>query len=371
MKILVTGASGFIGRNLMAELNNEGYHDVETFTLENTSQDLEKKLSKADFIFHLAGVNRPKNKADFYTGNSDLTKQIVDVLMQTKHPVPILFSSSIQAALDNDYGKSKHAAENTVLQYGDQMDVPVYVYRLKNLFGKWGRPNYNSVVATFAYNLSHDLPIKINDANTELELNYIDDVISSFIDTMKNGYNFTSDSPYCSVPGTYKVKLGVVATKLKKFHDSRQTLIMPSLRYKFDRDLYATYLSYLSKDNFSYKLKKNEDSRGWLAEFIKSKDNGQIFVSTTKPGITRGNHWHHTKVEKFLVVQGEGLIEFRQVDGHEILKYRVSGDQPEVVDIPAGYIHNISNVGSETMVTLFWACEIFDPTSPDTFYEGV
>ncbi|MCH4057128.1 MAG: NAD-dependent epimerase/dehydratase family protein [Lactobacillaceae bacterium] len=371
MKILITGAQGFVGRNLVAQLKNEGYQDIDTFTLDNTVDELKASLAKADFIFHLAGVNRPKNKADFYSGNSDLTKKITDTLIRTKHAVPILMSSSIQAALDNDYGKSKHQAELAVLDYGTQLKVPVYVYRLKNLFGKWSRPNYNSVTATFAYNLSHDLPIKINDANAELELSYIDDVIASFIDTMKNGYQFTSDSQFCNVPISYNVTLGKLAGKLKAFHDSRKTLIMPSLRSQFDRDLYATYLSYLDKDNFSYKLKKNEDDRGWLAEFIKSKDNGQIFVSTTKPGITRGNHWHHTKVEKFLVVQGEGLIEFRQIDGQEVLKYQVSGDHPEVVDIPAGYIHNISNIGTEKMVTIFWACEIFDPENPDTYYEGV
>lgn len=371
MRILVTGAHGFIGRNLVAQLKNDGYQDIDTFTLDNSLDDLKKSLTKADFIFHLAGVNRPKDTAEFYAGNTDLTEQIIDLLEQSKHAVPILLSSSIQAALDNDYGKSKHGAELAVLDYGKQMDVPVYVYRLKNLFGKWCRPNYNSVTATFAYNISHELPIQVNDPTTKLDLCYIDDVVNSFIGTLKNGYSLAEGEQYCSVPTDYETTLGELAKKLQEFHDSRQSLIMPSLAEQFDRDLYATYLSYLAEDNFSYFLKKNEDNRGWLAEFIKSKELGQIFVSTTKPGITRGNHWHHTKVEKFLVVQGNGQIEFRQVGSHKVLKYQVSGDAPEVVDIPAGYVHNISNIGTTTMVTIFWACEIFDSEKPDTYYEGV
>lgn len=370
MKILVTGSKGFVGRNLITQLNNEDYQDIIEFNREDMLSSLESKLENVDFIFHLAGVNRPKDNTEFYVGNTDLTTQLIELLKAKKMRTPIIYTSSIQAALDNDYGKSKKMAEDQLFEYAQTQSTPVYIYRLSNLFGKWSRPNYNSVVATFAHNLTHNIPLQINDPDVTLNLNYIDNVIGDFIRTMKNGHP-TKEGQYCIVPESYEITVGELAGKLQKFHDNRETLVMPSLKAQFDRDLYGTYLSYLPEDQFSYYLKKNEDNRGWLAEFIKSEDNGQIFISTTKPGITRGNHWHHTKVEKFLVIQGTGLIEFRQVGTDKILKYPVSGDKPEVVDIPVGYTHNISNTGAETMITLFWACEIFDPEKPDTYYEGV
>lgn len=370
MKILVTGADGFVGKNLIAQLANEDFKDVVKFTHRNSVNELAELTADVDFVFHLAGVNRPKTNAEFYKGNADLTQSLIAALEQNKNYVPIVLSSSIQACLNNDYGLSKKAAEAVVFNYGEKHDVPVFVYQLKNLFGKWSRPNYNSVISTFAYNLTHGLPIKINDPEAKLELNYIDDVVAEFIYALKNN-NAHQDGKYSVVPVAYSTTVGEIADKLTAFKSNRQSLIMPSLKNKLDRDLYGTYLSYLDEDNFSYDLKKNEDNRGWLAEFIKSEDNGQIFISTTKPGITRGNHWHNTKVEKFLVVQGQGLLQFRKIGTDKVIEYKVSGDKPEPVDIPVGYIHNIKNIGDNMMITLFWACEIFDPENPDTYYEEV
>lgn len=370
MKILVTGADGFVGKNLIAQLANENFKDVVKFTHQNSASDLVKLTADVDFVFHLAGVNRPKTNDEFYKGNADLTQSLVAALEHNKNYVPIVLSSSIQARLNNDYGLSKKAAETVVFKYGEDHDTPVFVYQLKNLFGKWSRPNYNSAISTFAYNLAHDLPIKVNDSNAALELNYIDDVVAEFIYALKNN-TAHREGKYSIVPITYSTTVGEIANKLTAFNNNRQSLIMPSLKNKLDRDLYGTYLSYLDEDNFSYNLKKNEDNRGWLAEFIKSEDNGQIFISTTKPGITRGNHWHNTKVEKFLVIQGQGLLQFRKIGTDKVIEYKVSGDTPEPVDIPVGYIHNIKNIGDDTMITLFWACEIFDSENPDTYYEEV
>lgn len=369
MKILVTGANGFLGTNLITQLKNEDFNDIVTFDHKDSATDLLKITADVDFVFHLAGVNRPKSSEEFYSGNSDLTRNLVSALEENQNYVPIVFSSSIQAELTNDYGISKKSAENSIFEYGEKNNIPVYVYQLKNLFGKWGRPNYNSVVATFAYNLSRNLPIQISDRDAKIDLNYIDDVVAEFIHNLKNTKKIRDR--YCTVPLKYTTTVGKLADKLISFKNNRSTLIMPSLKAKFDRDLYATYLSYLEVDNFSYPLKKNTDNRGWLAEFIKSEDSGQIFISTTKPGITRGNHWHNTKVEKFLVIKGTGLIQFRKVGSEDIIEYKVTGDNPEPVDIPAGYIHNIKNIGEDTMITLFWACEIFDPGNPDTYYEEV
>lgn len=366
MKILVTGSKGFVGKNLVAELRNRGYKDIFEFDVDTDKSLLDEYTKQCEFVFHLAGVNRPKDEKEFMEGNFGFTSELLALLKKHNNKAPVLITSSIQAERDNPYGRSKKAAEDLIFKYGEENGVKVLVYRLPNLFGKWSRPNYNSVVATFCYNIARDLEIQIHDPNTELTLCYIDDVVDEFISALEG--KETRDGMFCKVPKTYKIKLGELAEKLYSFRRSRDTLEMPSLENEFDRALYGTYLSYLPEKQFSYKLEKKEDNRGWLAEFIKSQSMGQIFISRTKPGITRGNHWHHTKAEKFLVIQGEAVIRFRKIDSDDIIEYRVSGDVPEVVDIPTGYTHSIENVGKEDVITIFWASEIFDPQKPDTYY---
>ncbi|MFS7403587.1 NAD-dependent epimerase/dehydratase family protein [Carnobacterium maltaromaticum] len=369
MRILVTGADGFLGKNLIAQLKNEGFSNVQKYTLKHSLEDLEEFTKECDFVYHLAGVNRPKNEVEFYEGNTNLTEQLITSLEKNEKYIPVLVSSSVQAEYDNAYGDSKKKGENIIFNYSKNNNVEVMVYRLQNLFGKWSKPNYNSVVATFCYNISRGIPIKINDESSQMTLCYIDDVIKEFINALKN--QPTKEGKYCRVPNEYKMTVGELAQKIKLLNENRETLVMPSLQKQFDRDLYATYLSYLDEENFSYKLKKNVDNRGWLAEFIKSKDNGQIFISTTKQGITRGNHWHHTKVEKFLVIQGTAMIKFRNINDTNVIEYQVNGKDLEVVDIPPGYTHSITNIEEEELITLFWACEIFDQGNPDTYYVEV
>jgi len=365
VKILITGSKGFVWKNLVVELKNKGYTDILEFDKDTDKSLLDEYTKECQFVFHLAGVNRPKDEKEFMEGNLGFTSELLELLEKHNNKAPVLIASSIQAEKDNLYGISKKAAEDLVFKYGRQNAVKVFVYRLPNIFGKWCRPNYNSVVATWCYNIARNLEIKISDPDIELTLCHIDDVVSEFICALNN--KETKDGVFCKVPKTYKIKLGELAEKIYSFKKSRDTLIMPSLQNEFDRALYGTYLSYLEEDKFSYKLKKSEDDRGWLAEFIKSESMGQIFVSKTKPGITRGNHWHHTKAEKFLVVQGEAVIRFRKIDSDEVIEYRVSGNMPEVVDIPTGYTHSIINIGKEDVITLFWASEIFNSEKPDTY----
>ncbi|WP_203363367.1 capsular polysaccharide biosynthesis protein CapF [Bacillus sp. REN10] len=366
MKILITGANGFIGKNLVAELKNKGYTDIFEYTRETDPDLLDAYTKECEFVFHLAGVNRPQDDKEFMEGNFGFTARLLELLKKHHNSAPVLFTSSIQVEQDHPYGRSKRAGEALIFAHGDEMNSPFYIYRLPNLFGKWCKPNYNSVVATFCHNIARDLAIQVNDPNTELTLCYIDDVLAEFLRALEG--EPTREEPFCYVPITYQVTLGELADKLYAFKQNRETLVMPSLKSDFDRALYATFLSYLEEDNFSYKLKKNVDQRGWLAEFLKTDSMGQIFISKTKPGVVRGNHWHHTKVEKFLVIQGEALIKFRQIDTDEVIEYKVDGEVPEVVDIPAGYTHSIENVGNDEVITLFWACEIFNPEQPDTYY---
>ncbi|QQK80450.1 SDR family oxidoreductase [Salicibibacter cibi] len=369
MKILITGANGFIAKNLIAQLKVEGYDDLLVCNRNTTDGAMEKYIKECDFVFHLAGVNRPENNNEFTEGNVEFTKTIIDMLQTYSKNVPVLFTSSIQAENNNAYGESKKKAEDVIFNYGKSSGAPVMIYRLPNAFGKWARPNYNSVVATFSYNIANDKSITINDEDHLLELAYIDDIINEFILSL-NGQGRKVGEFY-EITTTTKITVGQLANKLYEFKSSRENLIMPSLANQFDRNVYATFLSYLNKDDFSYYLNKNEDNRGWLAEFIKSKEMGQIFISKSKPGITRGNHWHHTKVEKFLVVQGEGVISFRNINDDKVIEYHVNGENPEVVDIPPGYTHAIKNTGVEDLITLFWACEIFDQNNPDTYREEV
>jgi UDP-2-acetamido-2,6-beta-L-arabino-hexul-4-ose reductase len=367
--VLITGANGFIGRNLSVTLAQHKNIKLTFFDTNTNPSALPSLVLQADFIFHLAGVNRPQNVEEFTTGNSGLTQTIISALKEHGKKTPLLISSSIQAAQDNPYGISKREAEEAVFDYGQSTGAPVHVFRLPNVFGKWCRPNYNSAIATFCHNNAHDMPIQINDPAVTMNLVYIDDVVSEFIATM-DGKPHKIDV-FCEVPTVHHITLGKIADLISSFKESRLSRTIPDLSDPFTKKLYSTYLSYLPKDQFSYPLKMNIDDRGSFTEFIKTPDRGQVSVNISKPGITKGNHWHHTKNEKFMVVSGHGVIRFRQVGSEQIIEYHVSGDKLEVVDIPTGYTHNITNIGKTDMVTVMWCNEIFDPERPDTFFESV
>ncbi|MCR2045357.1 capsular polysaccharide biosynthesis protein CapF [Anaerosalibacter massiliensis] len=366
MKILVTGARGFVGKNLIAELKNRGYEDIFEYNRDTDKSLLDKYAQECEFVFHLAGVNRPKHEIEFMEGNFGFTSELLELLKKHNNKAPVLMTSSIQATKDNLYGKSKKAGEDLLFNYSEDTGVKVYVYRLPNLFGKWCRPNYNSVIATFCHNIARDVDIQINDPEVKLTLAYIDDVVHELINALEG--NATLEGKYCTVPVKHEVKLGEIAELIQSFKESRKKLSIPDIDNPFTKKLYSTYLSYLPEDKFSYSLKMNIDNRGSFTEFIRTPERGQVSVNVSKPGITKGNHWHHTKNEKFLVVSGEGLIRFRDVNSDEIIEYRVSGEKLEVVDIPTGYTHSIVNVGNTDMVTIMWANECFDPENPDTYY---
>jgi len=367
-KILVTGSKGFIGKNLVERLKT--FKDIELFEfdIENTVDQLQEYIQKVDFIFHLAGINRPKNIEEFNTGNFDFTKHLIDTIEQSSKKIPIVLSSSIQAQLNNPYGLSKKEAEDYLFDYRRRGGL-VFIYRLSNVFGKWCKPNYNSVVATFCYNLTRNIEIKVSKRENKLEFVYIDDVVDEFIKKIYSEDRNQLD--YYKIPENYNTTLGELEDILRAINRNRETLEIPNLSDDFTRKLYATYLSYLPIDDFAYDLKLFSDERGDLFELIKSKDFGQIFVSTTKPGITRGNHYHHTKFEKFCVIKGEAEIKFRHILTNENKTYSVKGTKPQVVDIPIGYIHNIKNIGKTDLITLFWADEIFNPKKTDTYFEEV
>lgn len=367
--ILVTGAAGFIGRHMVEALRRRPETRVIEHDIDSTAGNLKSALGECDVIMHLAGVNRPQDPEEFRRGNADLTATICDMLVaQQRRPILVL-SSSVHAALDNAYGISKRRAEETLEQWSRAGHGRGIVFRLKNVFGKWCRPNYNSVTATFCHNIAHDLPITISDPNREVDLVYIDDVVAAFVDCVdgevKPGFERRE------VSRSHKISLGDLAAKIQGFRDSRRTLVLPPFADEFTRKLYATYLSYLDGSEFGYRLNQNRDPRGSLAEFMKSSSFGQIFVSRTSPGITRGNHYHDTKTEKFLVVEGEAIVRFRHIIGGPVIEYRVNGREFQVVDIPPGYTHSIENVGPSELVTLFWASEIFDPSQPDTYMQPV
>ncbi len=366
MKILVTGAKGFVGKNLIAELRNRGYKEIFEYDKDTDKNLLEEYVKECDFVYHLAGVNRPQSEEEYMQGNFGFTSKLLGLLKKYNNKSPILVSSSIQAALDNPYGRSKKAAEDLVFAFGRENGNKTLVYRLPNVFGKWCRPNYNSVVATFCYNIANDLPIKINDPNVVLTLVYIDDVVEEFIKALEGRENRVGD--FCEVSKTYKIKLGDLAELIYSFKKSRDDLSIPDMSDEFTKKLYSTYLSYLPKDKFGYDLKMNVDNRGSFTEFIRTPDRGQVSVNVIKPGITKGNHWHHTKTEKFLVVSGRGVIRFRNIHSDEVIEYYVSGDKLQVVDIPPGYTHNIQNLGDTDMVVVMWANEPFDKEKPDTYY---
>ncbi|MBK9137232.1 MAG: NAD-dependent epimerase/dehydratase family protein [Verrucomicrobia bacterium] len=433
MTVLVTGARGFIGRHLVEALGRLPNTEVIECDVGSREADLERGLRTADVIFHLAGVNRPKNDSEFQTGNADFTTQLCAKLAllrdwQSLPASPVLvFSSSIQAALENPYGLSKRRAEQAIAEWAGRQGGKAYIFRLKNVFGKWCRPNYNSVTATFCYNIAHDLPITISDPDRELELVYIDDVIEAFLGVLgeckagggRREAGTSGRAVACEfreVGRSFKVTLGELAARIRSFRESRCSLVLPDFSDPFNRCLYATYLSYLDGPDFAYALEQKTDPRGTLAEFVKSPSAGQIFVSRTRPGVTRGNHYHHTKTEKFLVLEGEAIIRFRRVAGEgsgkgqglgevgsresgkhqavnaeqsltatssapacslrvpagtDLIEHRVSGRDFKVLDIPPGYTHSIENVGPGELVTLFWASEVFDPTKPDTYAMSV
>jgi UDP-2-acetamido-2,6-beta-L-arabino-hexul-4-ose reductase len=366
MKILVTGAKGFVGKNLIAELRNRGYEEILEFDIDTDISLLDEYTKECEFIFHLAGVNRPQNEKDFMEGNYGFTTVLLNKLREHGNKSPILITSSIQAELDNPYGKSKKAGENVMFLYEEETSSRALVYRLPNVFGKWCRPNYNSAVATFCNNIANDLEIKVNDPALVMNLVYIDDVVDEFINALDGKENKLDK--YCSVPVIHTVTLGKIAELIQSFKESRINLSVPNMGNEFEKKLYSTYLSYLPKDKFSYPLKMNIDNRGSFTEFIKTQDRGQVSINTSKPGITKGNHWHHSKNEKFLVVSGRGVIKFRQIDSNDIIEYYISGDKLEVIDIPTGYTHNIINLGDSDMVTVMWANESFNPESPDTYF---
>jgi len=327
---------------------------------------LDGYAASCGFVFHLAGVNRPKDQEEFMTGNFGFTSQLLDALKKHGNKAPVLITSSTQAAYDNPYGQSKKAGEELIFQYGKDNDVSVFVYRLPNVFGKWCRPNYNSAVATFCHNIANELPIQVNDPNVVMNLVYVDDVVASFIDKLKNGK--PDAEVYSEVHPVHTIQLGGIVDLINSFKTSRETLQVPDMGDAFTKKLYSTYLSYLPEDQFSYLLKMNVDNRGSFTEFLKSPERGQVSINISKPGITKGNHWHHTKNEKFLVVSGKGVIRFRKIDSEAIIEYYVSGEKLTVVDIPVGYTHNIENLGDTDMVTVMWVNEIFDKDKPDTFF---
>jgi UDP-2-acetamido-2,6-beta-L-arabino-hexul-4-ose reductase len=338
------------------------------YDLDSPPDVLHRALSESEIVFHLAGVNRPDNPEDFHTGNTGSLEDICRRLSATGRNPKMVLSSSIQALLDNPYGVSKRAAEDVLRVYSEQSGAPGVVYRFKNLFGKWCRPNYNSVTATFCHNIANNLPIQISNDAYEIDLTYVDDVVNALIGEIHEpgkGFRFADELT------STRISLGDLARLITSFSNIRTRLFLPDFSNPFVRALYATYLSYLPQSGFSHGLDIKTDERGSLAEFIKAPGFGQIFISHTKPGVTRGHHFHHTKTEKFMVVYGEGMIRFRQIDGTDVIEYPVKGEEYRVLDIPPGYTHSIENTGNCTMVTLFWASEVFDPERPDTYFEKV
>ena len=398
MNVLITGAKGFVGKNLAEALKNirDGkdrtrpdlkIEEIYLYDIDSSKEELETACKRADFVFNLAGVNRPQNAEGFMQGNFGFAGDLLNTLKKYNNKCPVMLSSSIQASLigryDGDYGRSKKAGEELFFDYSAETGARVLVYRFPNLFGKWCRPNYNSAVATFCYNTANDLPITVNDRNTELELLYIDDLVTEMLDALENNEHhcefdgidavMCQDGKYCAVPITYKVTLGEIADLLEGFKAQPKTLIMPEIpNNSFAKKLYSTYLSYLPKEKVSFPLKMNCDSRGSFTELLKTENCGQFSVNISKPGITKGQHWHNSKWEFFIVVSGHGLIEERKIGSDEVLRFEVSGEKLEAEHMLPGYTHNIINLSdTENLVTVMWANEQFDPKRPDTFYEEV
>ena len=399
MNILVTGAKGFVGRNLVAALESirdgkDRTHaglevgEIYAYDIDSTPEQLDEYCAKADFVFNLAGVNRPKDNSEFMAGNFGFASTLLETLKRHNNKCPVMLSSSIQATLagrfgNSEYGRSKKAGEELFFEYGKENGVRVLVYRFPNLFGKWCRPNYNSAVATFCNNIANDLPIQVNDPNVDMELLYIDDLVAEMIAALQGGEHHAEfegvetvlkdDGRYCAVPTVHKIKLGEIVELLNIFHDQPNTLVMPEIpNNSFAKKLFSTYLSYLPKEKVCFPLKMNVDARGSFTELLKTVNCGQFSVNVSKPGITKGEHWHHTKWEFFIVVSGRALIQERKIGTDEVMEFEVSGDKIEAVHMLPGYTHNIINLSeTENLVTLMWANEQFDPNHPDTFGEKV
>ena len=398
MNILITGAKGFVGKNLTEALKNIRDNkdrtrpalkigEIYEYDLDTPKEKLDEYCEKADFVFNLAGVNRPQDPAEFMAGNFGFSSELLSALKQSRNTCPVMLSSSIQATLigryDGDYGRSKKAGEELFFAYAGETGAKVLVYRFPNLFGKWCRPNYNSAVATFCHNIANDLPIRVNDRNTELELLYIDDLVQEMLDALEGkehrcGFDGLAPVPaedgrYCYVPVTYKVTLGEIADLLERFHVQPETLVLPEIPAgSFAKKLYSTYLSYLPREKAAFPLKMNEDARGSFTELLKTENCGQFSVNISKPGITKGEHWHNSKWEFFIVVAGRGLIQERRIGSDEVWEFEVSGEKIEAVHMLPGFTHNIINLSdTEPLVTLMWANEQFDPAHPDTYGEKV
>ena len=399
MKILVTGAKGFVGQNLCAQLKNirDGkakcygeitVEEIFEYDIDSTAEELDAYCREAEFVFNLAGVNRPQNAVEFMEGNFGFASTLLETLEKHGNKAPVMLSSSIQATLagrfgDSEYGRSKRAGEELFFNYSTRTGARVLVYRFPNLFGKWCRPNYNSAVATFCNNIANDLPITVNDRSTELELLYIDDLVDEMIAALRGEEHhcefegvetiLCEEGKYCAVPTTHKATLGEIVDLLEAFKAQPQTLVVPEIPYNsFAKKLYSTYLSYLPKEKVSFALKMNCDARGSFTELLRSEKCGQVSVNISKPGITKGEHWHNTKWEFFIVVSGKGLIQQRRVGSDEVLNFEVSGEKIEAVHMLPGYTHNIINLSeTEDLVTVMWANEAFDPNKPDTYFEKV
>lgn len=382
MNILITGAGGFIGKNLCEALKNiaagkDKSHDIDSditlfqYDIDTDPILLDKYCRDCDFVFHLAGVNRPKEPSEFMEGNFGFTSTLLGTLKKYDNTCPVMISSSIQAALDNPYGHSKKAGEDLLFSYSKETGAKVLIYRFPNVFGKWCKPNYNSAVATFCNNIANDLPIQVNDRSVNMTLVYIDDVVDELIRALKGDEN--REGNFCKIPVEHKTTLGEIVDLIYSFKEQQQTLIMPDIPFgSFEKKLYSTYLSYLPKEKISFPLKMNVDNRGSFTELLKTKKCGQISVNISKPGITKGQHWHNTKWELFIVVSGRGLIQQRKIGSDEVFEFYVSGDKIEAVHMLPGYTHNIINLSdTENLVTVMWANESFDPKKPDTFFEEV
>ena len=398
MNILITGAAGFVGKNLTAALQairdgkDRTHPELEIgemylYDIDSPAELLEEACAKADFVFNLAGVNRPQNQEEFMQGNFGFASTLLNTLKKHNNCCPVMISSSIQATCigryDSEYGRSKKAGEELLFAYGEETGAKVLVYRFPNLFGKWCRPNYNSAVATFCNNIANDLPITVNDPAVQLELLYIDDLVDEMVAALEGREHrcefegidtaLTENGRYCAAPISHKVTLGEIVELLDSFKSQPQTLIMPEIPHNsFAKKLYSTYLSYLPKEKISFPLKMNVDSRGSFTELLRTEKCGQFSVNISKPGITKGQHWHHTKWEFFIVVSGKGLIQMRKIGSDEVLNFEVSGDKIEAVHMLPGYTHNIINLSdTEDLVTVMWANELFNPDKPDTFFEVV